>query len=409
MNKTAVCVTLLAGSLLAAGVEAQIFRRGNQGYQQPNRQSSQPSVRQPVPQALPQGVPTTSPSGQDQSVQKPAIASQTSQPQKHWSQMLTDHRDHDFGSVAKLSRQEHIFEFVNPLDTDLYVESASASCRCTIPTVLTPVVKPGETAQIKAVFDTRGFEGNRGATVRVRIRRNQPYHESAELLLSVKGLIRRDVVMDPGEFGFGYMKAGSSGTRTMVIKYAGNPQWQIQEARPSSDHLKVTLQETMRNPSRNRVDYTITVESGPELPKGDINEQIVLITNDANMPQLSVPVTGRIKVGIEAADIRLGNLEQGKPIERKLLVKGDTAFAIVGIQSSTPAIQFAPVDRAHRAVHMLSYRVDTAKTGSLSGTIQLRTTDPDQPELTLSVGADIVPSTFVKSAEEVASGGGSKQ
>lgn len=411
-------MSLFAGSLLATQAEGQIFRRGNQGY---NQNYQPPVYQQPMNQAPQQGQYQGQYQGQPiqgQVVQggtnpsQGAVlqgnqasgfpATQASQPQKHWSQMLLEDREHDFGAVAKMSTQEYIFQFPNPLDGELFIDSAEASCRCTRPTVLTSVVKPGEMAQIKAAFDTRGFEGHKSATVRVRVRRSQPYHESAELLLNVKGMIRRDVVMEPGEFGFGQMKSGSTATRTMVVKYAGNPQWQILDVKPSNDKFKVNIQETMRDPSRMRVDYTITVEANPELPKGDINEQVILVTNDPNLPQLSVPVSGRIKVGIEASDIRLGTLEPGKPVERKLLVKGDSAFAVVGVQSDSPAIQFANTDNVYRTVHMLTYRVDTSKQGPISGSIRLQTTDPDQPEIMLSAAAEVMQSTLVKGGNEVA-------
>jgi len=360
MTRVAVVISLVASSVLTATSAGQVYQQ--QGQQQGSQQI-----------------------------------------QKHWSQTLIQDRDHDFGKVAKLSRQEHIFEFVNPFETDLYIDSVNASCLCTRPTVLTPVVKPGEKGQIKAAYDTRGFEGQRGATVRVRVRKSQPYHESTEIMLSVKGEIRRDVVVEPGEVNFGSLKAGAGGSATLLVKYAGNPNWTINEVRPSNDQFKVSVVETMRDPARKRVDYRITVSSSVDWPKGDINEQIVLMTNDPGIPTMSIPVSGRVRTGIEASDIRLGSLVEGKSVQRKLIVKGDSQFAITGIQSSTPNVQFQATDNVHRTVHMLDYAINTGKPGKIDGTIVLKTTDPDQPQLTLAVDADVVSSTFASDSEGIAS------
>ncbi len=331
------------------------------------------------------------------------VPQQGQQLQQHWSQTLVQNRDHDFGKVAKLSRQEHLFEFVNPFDSDLYIDSAHASCLCTRPTVLTPVVKPGETGVVKAAYDTRGFDGQRGATVRVRVRRSQPFNDSTEIMLSVKGEIRKDVVVEPGEVNFGSLKAGTGGSATLLVKYAGNPNWTINEVKPSSDLFQVTVVEKMRDPARQRVDYEITVKSSVDWPKGDIAEQIVLMTNDPNISTMNIPVSGRVKTGIEASDIRLGSLVEGKPIQRKLIVKGDSQFAITSVQSTSSNVQFKAADNVYRTVHMLDYAINTAKPGKIEGSIVLKTTDPDQPEVTIAVDADVVSTTFAKGGEDIAS------
>ncbi len=397
-----VFLACLVVMLASSEAQAQFFRRngvnGGGQYQQPAYQ--QPQYQQPV-QAIPanSGQPN---SGQTNPAQPTVVQQSGYQPQRHWSQTLLENRDHDFGQVAKLAKTEHVFEFVNPLDTDLYFDHVRASCLCTRPKILTPVVKPGETARILAEFDTRGFSGQRGATVSVSIRKTQPYHESAELTLTVKGMIRTDVVMEPGEANFGSLKAGSGGKQTVMIKYAGNPEWAIQEFRTSSDLIKVELTEQVRDPNRRRVDYLITVEVPADMPKGDVTEHVTLLTNDPKTPELVLAVQGRIKVGIEASDIRLGTLDQGTAIQKDLLVRGDTTFAITGIQSSTPKVQFNAVDKVYRTFHKLTYRVDTTEPVELDGTVDIFTTDPDQPQVTLKLNAAVIGTTLASEGQEIA-------
>lgn len=387
--------------LVSSDSQAQLFRRNN-GYG--GGQHQQPVYQQPQYQQPNQAIPSNSGqtvSGQTGDGQSMLVQQSGYQPQRHWSQTLLENRDHDFGQVAKLAKTEHVFEFVNPLDTDLYLDHVRASCLCTRPKILTPVVKPGETARILAEFDTRGFSGQRGATVSVSMHKAQPYHESAEMTLTVKGMIRTDVVMEPGEANFGSLKAGSGGKQTVMIKYAGNPDWAIQDFRTSSDLIKVELAEQVRDPNRRRVDYLITVEVPADMPKGDVVEHVTLLTNDPKTPELVLAVQGRVKTGIEASDIRLGTLDQGTAIQKDLLVRGDTAFAITGIRSSTPKVQFNPVDNVFRSFHKLTYRVDTTEPAELEGTVDLFTTDPDQPQVTLKLNAAVIGSTLASEGQEI--------
>lgn len=422
MFRSTTLVILVMTTFAGGELRAQLFRRSAGGlfngqYQpaniQPSRQQS--ATQDPVPAgtyASPVPAPALPVENQppgNQAVGSSPVSVQTVRPQDgprlHWSQTLLQNREHDFGQVARLAKTEHVFEFVNPLDTDLYLDSVHASCKCTQPSVLTPVVKPGETARILAAFDTRGFSGQRGATVTVRMHRTQPYWETAEMTLSVKGTIRTDVVTEPGEVNFGQLKAGSSARQTLLVKYAGNPEWAIREARPSSDRIQVELVELVRDPARRRVDYQINVGTDGEMPKGDIVEHITLLTNDPATPEIVLPVQGRVRTGIEASDIRLGNLEQGKPFERKLLVRGDSAFAIVGIQVSNPKVRFQAPDNIYRTVHMLTYSIDTSSEFELDGTVVLRTTDREQPEVKVNMSAIIVNGTFVRDGHAVADGG----
>jgi len=124
--------------------------------------------------------------------------------QPAWTQSLSDpkSKEHNFGVVARASKQSHVFEFENTLGADLILESVRASCGCTKPQILTPLVKPGETAKVDAVFDTLNFFGTRGATITVAMQKIGTTVERGEIQFSVKGDIRRDVVLTPGEVRF---------------------------------------------------------------------------------------------------------------------------------------------------------------------------------------------------------------
>lgn len=149
-------------------------------------------------------------------------SSQPSTPRASF-QGLAKERSHDFGIVARGSRQEKVFEFVNTTGSNLTLTGVKTSCGCTKPKILTPEVKPGETGKLSAVFDTVNFYGNRGATLTVSVRKAAPGAQNGEIQFSVKGSIRRDVVLTPGEFSFDNVMVSQEADRSTTRPTTASP------------------------------------------------------------------------------------------------------------------------------------------------------------------------------------------
>jgi len=71
--------------------------------------------------------------------------------------MVFEYSEVDFGVVKKGEKREHIFKFTNKGDEALVIELVSA-CDCTTTEYSTEPVAPGETGQIKAIFDSAKIE-----------------------------------------------------------------------------------------------------------------------------------------------------------------------------------------------------------------------------------------------------------
>ena len=62
----------------------------------------------------------------------------------------------DFGTITEGERVEHTFKFVNDGKSDLVINSATASCGCTIPEWPKEPISPGEEGEIKVEFNSTG-------------------------------------------------------------------------------------------------------------------------------------------------------------------------------------------------------------------------------------------------------------
>jgi hypothetical protein len=318
----------------------------------------------------------------------------------HWTTKLQPNKkEHDFGAVPRYSKQEFNFEFVNTLDQDLHLVGIRTSCNCTAPAILTPVVKPGETARVLARFESTNINTNqikeKQATLTLTVRKDRPYVEIGELQFVVRGRVRVDVVLDPGMVSFGDVVLGGEARRTLKILYAGNPNWQIVDVLSTNPNLKAERKEVQRNLQTRRVDYELTITIGPEQPVGSFDDQLTLVTNDTSNQQMSFNVQGHVNPAIRVSPVKLGIVPKNQKVTKSMIVRGDKPFTIRRVSSGDERVHFSP-DPESKTLHILDYTVDTSTIGQIATQITIETDNPGQSIATVPFEVQIVPETVVK-------------
>jgi hypothetical protein len=76
-----------------------------------------------------------------------------------------DTKDYDFGTVKEGAIVEGVFKVANKGKTDLVITDASASCGCTVPEWPKEAIKPGDSAEIKFSFNSKGRTGKQSKTI----------------------------------------------------------------------------------------------------------------------------------------------------------------------------------------------------------------------------------------------------
>ena len=311
-----------------------------------------------------------------------------------WYQTLTDKREHDFGTVARASKQVHVFEFENNTGADLLLNNVRTSCGCTKPMILTQHVKPGQTGQVQAEFDTLKFFGKRGATLSVSIQKVGQYSEYAEIQFADKGKIRRDVVVSPGMFDFQDVNISETSKRTAKLWYAGKPDWKILDVKSTNSNLSIDFEEVERDTAAGKAVYELTVFLEDGQPAGQFLDNLTIITNDPATSGLPVEVCGTVNTVISVAPIALGVVNQGQVIEKKLIVRSPTPISIDNIETSCAKIKFEPSE-GKKTLHILKYSFDTTEPTDVEETVTIATTGEKSRATKVSFSAQVVPSTSV--------------
>ncbi|MFP4290648.1 MAG: DUF1573 domain-containing protein [Cyclobacteriaceae bacterium] len=74
---------------------------------------------------------------------------------------------YDFGTIKEGQEVEHIFKFTNTGEAPLVIQSATATCGCTVPNYPREPVAPGESGEILVKFNSTNKPGIQNKTVSI--------------------------------------------------------------------------------------------------------------------------------------------------------------------------------------------------------------------------------------------------
>ena len=285
-----------------------------------------------------------------------------------WAKKLFTEYNHDFGTVARAAKAEHVFEITNPFKEPIHIASVRASCGCSTPTIMKDTLNTWEKGGIHVRYNTRTFTGQKKATITVVI--DRPYY--AEVQLNVKGYIRSDVVIHPGVVNFGSVDQGTKTTQAVTVNYAGRSDWQIVDVQSANTNFEVELDETRR--AAGRVDYKLLVRAKGSMPAGYFNEQLVLVTNDTRATQVPLRVEGNVvsSLTVSPASLFMGVVKPGDTVKKTLVIRGKTPFKIKKVSCKDGCFEFEPTQEA-KEMHLVPVVFTAPAPGKITQNIVIET------------------------------------
>lgn len=252
-----------------------------------------------------------------------------------WGAKMIDLKAYKFGSVAKGAEAAIQVRVKNIYAEPIHITNLSTGCGCVGWVEITsgvplPIVIPSGGQRVLTLkLDTLKYDGER--TSKARIDLMDPVHASSTIVeLPVTAYIRRDVVLVPGSVKFGSVDQGSGSERKVSVQYAGRQDWRITQARAINPHLSIGVVETSRvgmTPTA-AVNYELTFTLSKDAPVGSLREQVILLTDDANNPQVPVMVEATVESDAAITDLTFGNLTAGQSNTQVLIVRAKRPFKI---------------------------------------------------------------------------------
>ena len=95
-----------------------------------------------------------------------------------------DKTEFNFGTINEGDVVDGVFKITNAGKVDLLITNAKASCGCTVPVWPKTPIKPGDSAELKVSFNSRGKKGVQNKSITL-----QTNTEKVTEVLRVKGTI----------------------------------------------------------------------------------------------------------------------------------------------------------------------------------------------------------------------------
>ncbi len=267
---------------------------------------------------------------------------------QQWAKKMFATLEHDFGTVAKDSKQEFRFEFTNLYKEDLHISGVRASCGCTIPKAEQSIVKTFEKGTILATYNTKAFAGARSATVTVTF--DKPYF--AEVQLQVSGYIRTDLAFSPPSLAFGEFSTKDKPKLEFNVTHVGASDWMITDVRSKRAYYEVEILE--RTQLGSQVDYKLGVQLKDNIPVGYLQDSLIIVTNDVTNQEIKLPVSGKVSapVTLSPSSLLMGITSPDTEITKRLILRADKPFTIESMTCDYPGVSLKPGTEAKK-IHIV--------------------------------------------------------
>jgi hypothetical protein len=292
----------------------------------------------------------------------------------------------DFGTVQQGEKVEHDFPLKNIGHGVLKIERVHTSCGCTAAVIDSDTIQPAGQTELKATFDTGGFQGPKIKTVRIYT--NDPKHPTA--LLTLQGTVRPDVQLSVPRLNFGDLRKGQTPELRMTASALGSSNIRILGVSTRSPYLDVSSEAFTSADSQGK---RISVKLKDSLPVGVFRDRIVIKTSSTNNPVMNVPVFARVlgDLRLNPALVSFGLLDGplSEPVSQTVQVENVTgaALKIMSVESDNPSISAEVVSLNDGKSLGIKVTVREDLVGAFRARVKVTTNnaDADQRQLVLPV------------------------
>lgn len=150
-----------------------------------------------------------------------------------------------FGTITKGEKVSHIFEIKNISKSNISIEKVQSSCGCTAVLLSKKLLKPNETTQIKAEFNSEGFKGYQEKHIYVYEAKNP--NPILTLTLQANVFVAIDVV--PMYMVFDNVVVGEEKQSIVQLINRTNKKIKILEIENNNQNLKINIDKKELNPN----------------------------------------------------------------------------------------------------------------------------------------------------------------
>ena len=230
------------------------------------------------------------------------------------------------------------------------------------------------------------FQGAKAATIYVEL--GPEYRSTA--ILQVRACTRPDLTLTPGQINFGVVAVGRQPAGAIGVEYRGQqPNWQITDVdTANAANVKVDIQRLGSAPGI--ITYQLTASLKPDAVPGMIQDRIILRTNDASSPALTILVSGMVQAPltiIQGKLVRLDPVLVGHSTDRSIIARGNKPFKIVKVDGEGDGLTVL-YDEFPAPIQRLKISFKPTRPGVLQRKLTICTDQKDSATVTIEGTAE---------------------
>jgi Protein of unknown function (DUF1573) len=200
--------------------------------------------------------------------------------------IVFDQTTYDFGVTSAVEAVEGKFTFTNTGDGVLKVEKPKPACGCTVASVIPDSLKPGEKGALTFTLNLTHAKGPTEKSITVPS--NDPQNPSVKL--AIKADVKPIFAVNPELLFLGDIAPGKTGTTSVEVKRLDGKKLAITKTEASKGFIlsKVEPVESSQGQAAK-----ITVEAKADGQPRRFSSMLLVYTEDATKPALTIPMTGR--------------------------------------------------------------------------------------------------------------------
>ena len=241
--------------------------------------------------------------------------------------------EYNVGEVWEGEKASHVFPFKNTGDAELVIEKVRTSCGCTAALVSKKNIKPGESGEIEATFNTKRYRGKQGKNIYVAT--NDPDNRNVKLRLEVT--VKTAGHFQPRYLRFGRVLRGEEATGTITF-IPDIPGLKVTGVSAHPDIFSAELNAAAEGDDGEPVKYPIRVTLSPQAAIGRHNGSLEITTDHPKAGKLQARMMGEVTGLIKTAPRMLffNKKNQEKRDEKTITVdyQGEGKIAIPSVEST---------------------------------------------------------------------------
>ncbi len=291
----------------------------------------------------------------------------------------------DFGTVSQGSIVEHSFLVSNNGQAPLIIRKIHPECGCVSSVVDTDTLKPGESTQVKTVFNSAGFRGEKTKTIRVYT--NDPQQSSA--VLTLHGTVKPELEVNPAVLLFGAVRRGTQ-VSSQVMLSSGGADFEITSAIPRSSFVTAAVQIA---PAGKSAGKKIIVSFKADAPIHQFRDVIIIHTNNPKNPLVYVPVfadvQGDFSLSTKAVSFGMVDNSAVGSLFRDVTVtnRSDKPYRVVSVTSDRPEVSAFVSDLDQGKSYIVRIGLRDQARGIVRAQVKILTDHPDEQQRELSIPA----------------------